>query len=174
MFVYVDNELLELVLPQCVSFLASHLSLCLIQCFHGSIPLLLRPYVKDGKQLRASWISQHPPFFCLSEGSLVWQVWPLSFTHFTVWAETMTKRRQIHRRPQPLIQVFAPNAGHMNKVFSPCTHTHTHTAAQEPAFQLSLVTGSTFLESYVRRFMDFGCVPCKWFTNISDLMVKLV
>lgn len=96
----------------------------LIWYFHSSVPPCRPPcpHVKDGKQLPASsWISQHSVVFgrllCLTGLTC-------RFTHFTVWAETMRKRRQICCRPEPLIQGLTPNAWHMDKVCSLRAHTH--------------------------------------------------
>lgn len=132
MFVYVDIELLELVPPQCVSFLASHLSLCLIQCFHGSIPLLLRPYVKDGKQLPASWISQHPPFFFAFRKDPWSDRSDLSALHTSLsgrkqWqnADRSTAVRSLWSRFLHLMQDTWTRCFHRA-----CTHTHTRSCTE--------------------------------------------
>lgn len=63
-------------------------------------------YVKDGKQLPAFWFSRHP----IAAGRLPGLTClTCSFTCFTVWTETVTKRRQVRCCPEPLIQVLTPN-----------------------------------------------------------------
>uniref|UniRef100_A0A3Q3QSA8 Uncharacterized protein n=1 Tax=Monopterus albus TaxID=43700 RepID=A0A3Q3QSA8_MONAL len=57
-----------------------------------ALPLPLCPYFKDGKQLPASWISQHLDAF----GRLPTLTGLIcSLTHFIVWIETMTKGRYL-------------------------------------------------------------------------------